>query len=265
MADNHHRAAGTTAITRALGFWSSVIAGVTFVSYTACFAAILATSPIFTWTSLADYLAYDEAFGGPYRAAAQVSMIVFAVSFVVLTNAVQDCSPPQRRILARIGADFGLLFALAVGIHYFAQVSAVRISVREGLTTGLEHFVQANPYSILSAVNMLGWACFLGLSSLFLAPVFTGEGVERIIRWALGFNGVFCLGGGLGYVLELEWLVFLTTTLGMGGAVLTAAVALAVWFRRDRQRRPGSPRAMTGANQPNQTRGRPKPHGRPRT
>jgi hypothetical protein len=228
-------------VSHVLGFWASVAAASTFMGYTICFAAILNKSPVFEWTSLADYLAYDEIYGGPFRTAAQVLMIVFALSFVVLADAVQDCANQERKTLARIGADFGLLFALAVSIHYFAQVSAVRISVREGLTTGLEHFVQANPYSMLSALNMLGWGVFLGLTSLFLAPVFPGSGVERVIRWAFLANGIFCLGGGLGYILELEWLIFVTTTLGMGAAVLTATVALALWFRWDRASRDCNP------------------------
>ena len=232
MIDDKERTSRVTPTARVLGFWASVAAASTFVGYTICFAAILSTSPVFAWTSLADYLAYDAIYGGPFRTAAQVLMIVFALSFVVLANAIQDCAQRERKTLARIGADFGLLFALAVSIHYFAQVSAVRISVREGLTAGLEHFVQANPYSILSAVNMLGWGVFLGLASLFLAPAFPGSGVERVIRWAFLANSIFCLGGGLGYLLELEWLIFVTTTLGMGAAVLTATVALALWFRR---------------------------------
>ena len=242
MPDKHRQPAYGEAIAQRLGFWASVVAALTFVSYTVCFAAILATSPIFTWTSLADYLAHDTAYGGPFRPAAQVSMIVFALSFLVLLHAIQDSVPQQRLVLARISTSLGALFALAVSIHYFVQVTAVRISVREGLTGGLEHIVQANPYSTLSAMNMLGWSVFLGLSSVFMVPVFRGRGVERVIRWALGANGLFCLVGGLGYALEIEWLVFLTITLGMGGAVLTAAVALAVWFQRGRRRAEGMPR-----------------------
>jgi len=234
--DNRRQPAYGNPITQQLGFWAAVVAALTFVSYTVCFVAIVAASPIFTWTSLADYLAYDSAFGGPFKPAAQISMIVFALSFLVLLHAIQDAVPTERKVLTRIGASFGALFALAVGIHYFVQLTAVRVSVREGLTSGLEHIVQANPYSTLSAINMLGWSVFLGLSCLFIAPVFPGQDIERIIRWALRANGLFCLGGGLGYVLEIEWLVFLAITLGMGGAVLTAAVSLAVWFHWGRER-----------------------------
>jgi hypothetical protein len=121
-----------------------------------------------------------------------------------------------------------------VGTHYFTQISAVRINVLAGRTEGLEHFVQANPYSILSAINMLGWTVFLGLASLFLAPAFSGGRRERVIRWAFVLAGLFCLGGGIGYVWEVTWLVFVTVNLGMGRAVLVATAALALWFRGNR-------------------------------
>jgi hypothetical protein len=97
--------------------------------------------------------------------------------------------------------------------------------------------VQANPYAAASAVNMLGWTVFLGLASLFLAPVFAGDRLARAIRWSLIANGLFCLLGGLGYVLDIVWLVFVTLNLGMGAAVMAASVLLAVWFGRQRTSR----------------------------
>jgi hypothetical protein len=215
-----------------LGFWAAVTAFLTFVVYTICFFAILLSSPLFTWTSLTDYVAYVGQYGGPFRPLAQFAMLLFGLSFVVLLNAIHECARGERRILTRIGVGFGLLFAAAVGIHYFAQLSAVRLNMLAGRIEGLEHFVQANPYAVLSAINMLGWTVFLALASSFVAPAFSGAGLERVIRWALALNALFCLGGGIGYVWEITWLVFVTITLGMGGAVLIATAALALWFRR---------------------------------
>jgi hypothetical protein len=215
-----------------LGFWAAVAAALTFVVYTISFIAILVSSPLFTWTNLADYIAYADEYGGFFRPLAQLAMLIFGVSFVVLLNAVHECTDTRQRVLTRISIGFGLLFAVTVGIHYFAQLSAVRLNLLAGRTEGLEHFVQANPYSILSAINMLGWTVFLALASLFVAPVFPGAGLGRLIRSAFLLNGLFCLAGAVGYTGEIVWLVFLTTTLGMGAAVLLATVALAIWFRR---------------------------------
>ena len=222
-------------LARRLGFWSAIVSVATFVLYTICFAAILLSSPLFTWTNLEDYLAYVEAYGGPFQPLAQFSMLLFSVSFVVLLNTIHEITQDERRIFTRLSLAFGMLFAAAVGIHYFTQLSAVRLNLQAGRTEGLEHFVQANPHAVMSAVNMLGWSIFLGLASLSLVPVFSSPGTERIIRFAFLLNGLFCLTGGVGYAWEIEWLVFLTTTMGMGGAILVATTALAYWFRRSRR------------------------------
>lgn len=47
----------------------------TFVVYTICFIAILLSSPVFTWTTVADCVAYVGAYGGPLRALAQASIL----------------------------------------------------------------------------------------------------------------------------------------------------------------------------------------------
>ncbi len=234
---SHEREVSVSPVAIRLGFWCATIAVFTFVVYTICFIAILLSSPVFTWTTVADYVAYVEAYGGPLRALAQASMLVFSLSFVVLLHSIHEVTGTERRILPRISISFGSLFAVTIGIHYFAQLSAVRINVLAGETEGLQHFVQANPYSILSAINMLGWTIFLGLASLFVAPTFSVAKPERVIRLAFLMNGLFCLAGGVGYVWEITWLIFVTTTLGMGAAVLVGAAALARWFRRlDRRR-----------------------------
>lgn len=230
----------TNPLARKLGFWAAVTAFLTFIAYIVCFTAILLSGPLLMWTSLADYLTYMDRYGGPFQPLSKFAMLLFGLSFVVLLNCVHELTRGERRILTRIATSFGLLFAGAIGMHYFTQISAVRINVLAGRTEGLEHFVQANPYSIVSAINMLGWTLFLGLSSLFVAPAFSGGRRERVIRWAFTLTGVFCLGGGIGYVWEITWLVFVTITLGMGGAVLVAAAALALWFRDNES---GSPPA----------------------
>jgi hypothetical protein len=236
MSTRHARITASQLALR-LGFWSAVTTVLTFVIYTICFIAILLSSPLFTWTGVADYVAYVEAYGGSFRPLAQASMILFSLSFVVLLHTIQEVAPAERKLLARISVSFGSLFAVTVGIHYFAQVSAVRLNVLAGRTEGLEYFVQANPHSMLSAINMLGWSIFLGLASLFVAPIFSVERPQRLIRFAFLLNGLFCLAGGVGYVWDITWLIFVTTTMGMGVAVLVAAAALARWFRRQQSKR----------------------------
>ena len=77
---------------------------------------------------------------------------------------------------------------------------------------------------------MLGFTLFLGLASLFVAPLFGGSRLQKFIRYSFLANGMFCLLGGVGFALGIDWLVFITSNLGMGGAVLAASLALSVYF-----------------------------------
>ena len=53
-------------------------------------------------------------------------------------------------------------------ILYFLQISSVRFAIAANEYSGLEHLLQSNPKSALLSVNMLGWALFFRLSSLFM-------------------------------------------------------------------------------------------------
>ena len=68
--------------------------------------------------------------------------------------------------------------------------------------------------------------------ALCASPGFAGGALAKPIRFALVANGLLCLAGGVGYLTENTALVFVTMNPGMGGAILVATVALAVYFRR---------------------------------
>lgn len=60
---NHEADPSASPLARKLGFWAAITAFLTFVVYTICFIAIFLTSPLFTWTTLADYVAYIGEYG----------------------------------------------------------------------------------------------------------------------------------------------------------------------------------------------------------
>ena len=188
--------------------------------------------PLFIWTDLTDYIHFQQRYPSSLPDLARLLMLCFGAAYVVLLNVIYEYADAEQKILVRISLCFGLFFAILTGAHYFVQISAVRLSLAAGKLAGLEQLVQANPYSALAALNMLGWSLGLGLSSLFVAPVFTGGGLLRVIRVAFTLNGIFCLLGGIGYVLGNIVLVFLAINVGMGGAVLVATVALSLLFKR---------------------------------
>jgi hypothetical protein len=216
-----------------LGYWAAVGSAATFILFTVCFAAILLTSsPPFVWTNMADFLAYDQGSGRFYQYLAQFSMLVFVALYVTLLNSIHDLAPADKKIFSRNSLSFGLMFAALSGANYFVQITAVRFNLSAGQFDGLTQVLQANPHSAMSAINMLGVTLFFGLSSLFVAPVFAGGRLEKVIRIAFLLNGIFLLLGAVGYLFQWLVLLFVTVNLGMGGAVFVAMVALAVWFRR---------------------------------
>jgi hypothetical protein len=219
-------------LTARLGFWSAVLAATTFLVFTICFVAVLFNPPLFVWTNFVDYTASAQQQQSIFKSLAQLSMLLFAPLYVNLINSIHDSAPPAKKVTTRLGLSFGLLFAVLVGGFYFVQLSAVRLSVLKGQLAGLDQIVQANPYGVLSALNMLGWTLFFGLSSLFLAPAFSDSRLSNVIRWLFVINGVMCLLGGIGYALEITALVFFTINFGMGGAVTVLTIALAVYFKR---------------------------------
>lgn len=168
-------------ISSPIGFWSAFLIVITFLVFTICFVVIVSTPPRFTWTNLADYLLFATGRSQILQHVARFAMLLFGPLYVVLLNCIYKHTPPEKRVLARIGADFGLAFAVLTGINYFVQLSVVRLSMLKGELHGLEQIVQANPVSGISAITMLGGTVFPGLSALFIAPVFSGGKLEKAI------------------------------------------------------------------------------------
>lgn len=215
-----------------LGFWSALLAAVTFLVFTVCFVAVFIVNPPFTWTDLAGYVDYVQHSNQTFKVVAQLSMLLFAPLYVILLNSIHELASEDKQVLSRLALVFGALFALLVGLFYFVQVTAVRWNVDRGTLQGIEQFIQSKPDAALAAANMLGWTLFFGLSSLFVAPVFTGRRLAGAIRVLFILNGIFCLLAGIGFVLDIALLVFVTINLGMGAAMTAATIMLAVYFRR---------------------------------
>lgn len=223
--------AQTNRIPAQLGFWAAVLSAVAFLVYTLSFVAILRAGSPLVWTNLAEYVATVGQTNQFWKHLAQLSMLLFAPLFLVLLHSIHELAPRPKQPLSRIAISFGLGFAVLFGAHYFVQLSTVRLGIAGGAVAGLEQFIQLRPYAAITAVNMLGTSLFLGLASLFVAPVFGRGRLERTIRLAFLANGVVCLGSGIAFLLDNAALIFLLTTFGLGGVLLFLFVTLALYFR----------------------------------
>jgi len=215
-----------------LGFWSALLSAAAFIIFSLCFVAILAVNPLFIWSDYPAYVSYNAENNQFFRDVAQFMMLTFAPLFLILANSIHEFAAKDKKVLARLAVYFAILFAAMISINYFVQLSIVRQNLAHGRPEGLQQFVQANPASFITAVNMLGWSLFFGLSCFFLAPVFDGSRLQKIIRYAFLANGIFMIIGGISYVFEVVILVFLFMNIGLGGAVLVATIALAIFFRQ---------------------------------
>lgn len=219
-----------------IGYWAALLCTLTFVVWLVAFVAILVVNPLYLWTDYADFLVYNATTNSFFAQMGQAAMLLFVACFVILLAVVQEAAPPAKRILARIAVYFAILCAGTVGIHYFTQISVVRINLAAGHGAGLEQFVQANPYSYSSGINMLGWTLFLGLSSAFAAALFPlfepGDRLQSVIKWAFALNAVSVLLGGVAFVADWVIVVGITMNLCMGGALTTLSVAFTLLFRR---------------------------------
>lgn len=217
-------------ITIKLGFWSALICAVTFVIWIICFVSIAITSPLFTWTNIADYQQYISTNNQFFQYLAKAFMLLFAISFLILIHALQESVSEQFRTVARLGVAFGILFSVVTSMHYFVQISAVRFSITSNEFAGLEHFLQAKPTSVISSVNMLGWTLFLGLSSLFFFGALRNGVSGKLLRIAFLIMGLSCLLGGFGFLTQIDLITFVCINLGMGGGVLVMTVAASGFF-----------------------------------
>ncbi len=214
-----------------IGFWSSILLTLTFAAWIVCFVGIAITPPLFYWTNLPDYLTFVETHSQVFQIIAKFFMLLFGPLYVIFINCFYDYAPDNKKVLVRISILFGTAFAILSSLHYFVQLSSVRLNILHGQTNGLEHFVHANPNSIMTSIDMLGWTLFFGLSSLFIFPIFTGDKLNRIIRYAFIANGLFGLLAGIGYVLQIGFLTIFIDV-GVGGAFMTVTIASIKLFKR---------------------------------
>lgn len=215
------------------GLWASVLLALSFVAWIVCFTGIALTSPLFIWTNLTDYLLYEQSYSQVFQLTAKFFMLVFAPLYVLMIYGYYHFAAADKRDLVRISLLFALAFAILSSINYFVQLTVVRLNVEAGSVEGLEHFVQANPLSVMTAIAMLGWTLFLGLSSFFIYPVFKGQGVIRVLRYTFLFNGISCMLAGIGYALKIDMLTFFFANIGTGGAILVASICSLILFRRE--------------------------------
>ena len=146
--------------------------------------------------------------------------LLLGISFVVLMVSVHHLAEASTRIWSHVAVAFATIYATLISFVYYVQLAFVLPRLASGRTEGIELLFFEPFDSFLYAVDVYGYS-LMSLSTLFAAPVFSGGGFERWIRWALIANG--CLIPFL--ALQMYW-----PPLIWGGALWAITFPAATWL-----------------------------------
>ncbi len=217
------------------GFWASLIAAVSLIIFTCCFIAIALTQEVSAWSDIGSYMNGIQDNTQLFKHIAQFCSLILGICWPVILISIGEFAKPMNSVFAKISQSFGIMFTLLIGINYFLQLTAVKFNLQQGITDGISNWIMFNPNSITLSIAMLGWTVMLGLSSLFAVPLLGGKRRAKTIRILFLLNGVFCLLGGIGFMLQRIVLVNLSINLGMGGTMTVLTIVLTVYFMKSDQ------------------------------
>lgn len=216
---------------RKAGFGAAIISIAAFLVFTVSFITIVFVNPPFQWTGLIDFVQYTRVNPQAFKYIGMLSMLIYGLAYVVLLLSARLELPRERRLYGDIASMFALAFSVCISLNYFVQLTATRLQLLQGYTDGLAQFTQSFPISMLSAVNMLGWTVFYGLSTAFLCFAYQGTQRKALFRWCL-LNSVFMLLSAVGYGLQWTLVLAVCMNAGLGAAGLGMLWCFAHLFLR---------------------------------
>ena len=168
--------------TKSVGFWSAVLATVFSIMYIV--------------GQLAEWFGLLGSQGGPESGSTPLGLVILLTpslflgpSFLVLVVSIHQVAAPDRRVWSHAAVVFATAYAVLISIVYFVQLTLVAPRVARGQIEGIEVFLFVPFDSFLYAVDILGYS-FMSVASLFAARVFTGSGLNRVVRLFLTANGL---------------------------------------------------------------------------
>lgn len=206
--------------TKTVGYWSAVLATVFSVTYSV--------------VQIAEWLGLLGSQGGPESASTLLGLVLLLTpslflgsAFLVLVVSIHYLAPPERKIWSHAAIAFATAYAVLISIVYFVQLTLVAPHLARGQIQGIEVFLFVPFDSFLYAVDILGYS-FMSVATLFAAMVFTGRGLERVVRLFLLANGLLLPFLALQmYFHSLIWIAALWAVTFPG-----STWSLAILFRR---------------------------------
>jgi hypothetical protein len=157
-----------------------------------------------------------------------ISGFILTSIFLIVITCIYYSAPDDKKILGQIGLSFAIIYATMISMNYFIQLTFVKFG-----TFNTDIFSITNPQSMMMTIEVLGYF-FMGLSTLFIAPIFQSGRLEKSIRWLFVFNGILGIGGAIGFALNLDWRILI------GGLILWTIVMpittalISYWFKTEK-------------------------------
>jgi hypothetical protein len=221
--------------TKAVGFWSAVLATVLSITYDV--------------GQIAEWIGLMGSGGGAENASTPLGIVVLLTpslflgsAFLVLIVSIHELASPDRKIWSHIAIAFATSYAVLISINYFVQLTWVAPRLARGQTQGIEPFLFTPFDSFLYAVDILGYS-FMSVATLFAARVFTGGGLERTARVFLTANALLL--PFIALQMYVHWLIWIAAlwAITFPGSTWT----LAILFRRARTTVVSSEHLVTAA------------------
>jgi len=206
--------------TKAVGFWSAVLATV--------FSIVYVVAQIAEWSG------WLGSRGGPESSSTPVGLILLLTpslllgsAFLILIVSIHELSSPDRMIYSRAATAFATAYCVLISITYYVQLTLVAPRLAAGRVEGIEPFMFVPFDSFLYSVDILGYS-FMSVATLFAGRAFTGGGAQRAARWFLTLNGLLL--PFLALQIYFHWMIWVASLWAI--TFPGSTWSLAVVFRR---------------------------------
>ena len=167
-----------------------------------------------------------------------VEFVIGVVTFitvplvVVQFIAIRYVNEGDKQILGALGVSFIILFAAAVSINRFVQLTVIQQSLPD-VPSDLVRFLPYGDGSVMFALEILGWGYFSSLAAICVAPLFSSSRLNLAIRWLFILYAILSLLSAFSFASN----IFIPTgPIAWGPVYLVISILLLVYFQKiDRQ------------------------------
>lgn len=171
-----------------IGFWSSVAATIFSVIF---LAALILTFLVFKldlkWEGI-------ENFAAKYNEGQILSFVIpcflLAPCILIFMVCLYKKAPDSQKILGLLAMVFGIIYVSQISYNYYMQMTAIRLSIKNGILEGITPFAFGNLNSTFWSLETLGYT-FLSMSMIFSGLLFKGSKVRAVVRWIFLVNGIW--------------------------------------------------------------------------